>query len=168
MIPSIARTGAAALAVATVAALAPGADAAQGKTLRFWSHQTSFVTRGADGAVVAQGTQPAVGMSFMSTDDDHVGDHATHHKKIGATDHISCTFTHVNLATGMLVALCDGQIALPGGMLLMDHVTVDLSAKTLVFKLTGGTGKYDHLKSGTAKSTAYSSKTADTNLVISL
>jgi hypothetical protein len=163
-----ARPTVAALAVAAMALRPSSAGAAHGKTHRFWSHQTSFVMRNADGTVLTDQREPAAGMSFTSTDDDYAGNHAKHGKQVVATDHISCTFTEVDIAQQKLIAVCDGQIALAGGMVLSDRVTVNLAASPTIFKLTGGTGSYARVKSGTATAITYSTKTGDTDLVIAL
>jgi hypothetical protein len=108
---------------------------------------------------------PAVGDLFISTDNNYLGNHKKHAKAYSATDHLACTLTAVDLQAGHLIGLCDGQIALPGGMILVDRQTIDFSENTTKITITGGTGKYAKAK-GTLTSISYNEKSDNSDLVI--
>jgi hypothetical protein len=94
---------------------------------------------------------PVAGDHFVSTDNDYLGDHKQHSKRVYATDHIICTFLTVDPTSFSFTALCDAQIALPGGMLISDRQTISFGEKT-VFGLTAGTGAFAKVKKGTVTS----------------
>ena len=153
---NITRTASTLTAVAAIAACAAPAHAASHGTLRFFSKQTSERIIDQSGNPISG--DPAVGDIFIGTDDDYVGNHKKHAKKAVGSDHILCTLTELDVANGKLIGVCDGQFALPGGMVLSDHQTVNL-AEDATFEITGGTGKYARVKSGTIVSHSTSNGT---------
>jgi hypothetical protein len=157
---------AAAMLLSAVAAMP--ASAATHKTLHFWSKETSSKSFTAQGAPAPTNAPPAPGDYFITADSDYVGNHKQHAKTATVTDHIICTFLTVDTTNFAFTAICDGQIALPGGMLLADHSTASLSGnQPFVVPLTGGTGKYAKLKSGKVSSVTYNQKSQNTDLTIS-
>jgi hypothetical protein len=149
------------------AAVAAPAGAATHKTLHFWSKETSSKSFDAQGAPVSPNAQPAPGYYFINTDSDYVGNHKHHAKTADVTDHLLCTVLTVDTTNFAITAVCDGQIALPGGMLLADHVHATLSAdQPFVVPLTGGTGKYAKVKSGKVTSVTYSQKSENSDFTI--
>jgi Tol biopolymer transport system component len=136
------------------------------KTYRFWSKTASFKLLGADGQ--PSSGEPQVGSTIIVTDDNYVGDHRHHAKTATATDHLTCTLSTADEAHGQVNALCDGQVALPGGMILVDHAQVNLAADDTVFPVTGGTGVFAKVKSGTLVSKNYDAKGDATDVTIKL
>jgi hypothetical protein len=57
-------------------------------------------------------------------------------KRYSATGHLSCTFTGPN------VALCDGQFAFGGSMLLVQRQTITFTAAWLTVGITRGPGSW--------------------------
>lgn len=144
------------------------ANAATHKTLRFWSKQTSSKMFTAQGAPASDTAPPVPGDYFIDADSDYVGNHKQHAKTVSVTDHLICTFLTVDTTNFAFTALCDGQIALPGGMLLADHVKISISGnQPVVVPLNGGTGKYAKLKSGKVTSVSYNEKSDNSDLTIS-
>jgi len=149
------------------AAIATPASAAPHKTLHFWSKETSSKTFDAQGAPASANATPAPGYYFINTDSDYVGNHKHHAKTANVTDHLLCTVLTVDTTNFAITAICDGQIALPGGMLLADHVKATLSAnQPFVVPLTGGTGKYAKVKSGKVTSVNYSQQTENSDFTV--
>jgi hypothetical protein len=80
---------------------------------------------------------------MVATGHDYVGNHTHHAKTWTASDHIRCVFQTVpSTPTGTATAVCDGQIAIGGSMLLADHVTATMSNASTNVPITGGTGAY--------------------------
>jgi hypothetical protein len=123
-------------------------------TLHFWQKSRPVSPTG----------RPVVGDIFVSTDRDYVGNHRHHAKQWTATDHIRCVFQNLP-STGPATALCDGQIAIGGSMLLAEHVTATISQTSTSVPITGGTGKYRGYH-GTAKSTSVSQTANDFTIVV--
>jgi hypothetical protein len=129
--------------VALIAGLGLTAASASAKTttLHFFQKATSEKFLGSDGKPIAPpsgSNGPAVGDKFVTTDDDYVGNHKHHAAKATASDHLACTFTDTQGH-----AICDGQIAIGGSMLLAEDVTVDLSDASTI-SVNAGTGVYKH------------------------
>jgi hypothetical protein len=138
-----ARARPCALAVATTAAMALStlgaspADASKRVQLRFFSHQaSSSITDPAGNPVTDLSNGFAPGDKIVATDVNYAGNHKHHAKRYSSTDHLVCTFT------GATTAVCDGQFAIGGSMLLVENVTIDFSNPKLSFPITGGTGKF--------------------------
>jgi hypothetical protein len=122
-------------------------------TFHFFEKAVSFKITDAAGNPITPGANftPAVGDVFVSTNLDYVGNHKHHAKKYTATDHVRCVFETAPTATNpMATALCDGQIAIGGSMLLADQVTATLTQTTTAAPINGGIGKYAGYH-GTAK-----------------
>lgn len=144
--------GAVAIAATLVAATAPGASAAT-KTMRLFS-QTQ-VERGYDAAgnpITDPGHEPVAGDAFVGVDRVFRGTSVKHARKPVGSDHVTCTFTSVALPA-TLTALCDAQIALPGGMIFADRATIELSAERSTWPITGGSGRFSGVKGGSVTST---------------
>lgn len=125
-------------------ALALGAPAASAKTvtLHLFSRETSSTFVDAQGHPVPPNTPPAVGDTFDNTGIDYVGNHKHHAAKPDGSDHLRCKLTGVT-GTGP-TALCSGQIAIGGSMLLANDETVTLSDSAPPIPINGGTGIFRH------------------------
>jgi hypothetical protein len=157
-----------ALAAGTLAALvaAAPASATTHQTWHLWSKQTSILAFDASGNPIDEATTaPTAGSIFTVGDVDYLGDHTKHGKQVVSTDHLDCTFTQVDLSAGVLAALCYGEFALPGGMVLFDHQTVDFGKTRTIYKITGGTGRYDGA-TGSLTADSYGGQTNDTDVVL--
>jgi hypothetical protein len=155
------------LLVSAVSALPAGA--ATTTTYHFWSKQTSSKAFSAMGAPVTDpNAVPSPGDYFISTDNAYVGDHTKHANAVYATDHIVCTFVTVDAANNMFTALCDAQLALPGGMVIADHQTLAFTDR-LVVPITGGTGRYAGVKSGSSvTSITYDQKSNNSDVIVKI
>jgi TolB protein len=140
--------------------------ASRTKTYRFWSKTASFKVLGPDGR--PSSAEPTAGSTIIVTDDNYVGDHRHHARTATVTDHLKCTLSTVDEAQGQVNALCDGQVALPGGMVLVDHANVNLADDASTYPVTGGTGKFAKVKSGTLVSKNYDAKGDATDVTIKL
>jgi hypothetical protein len=125
----------AAAVIAALGILAIPATAAKKVQLRFFSQLESAKITDSSGNPV--NGAPKVGDVLRVTDRDFVGNHRKHEKRYSATDHLVCTITALP-ATGV----CDGQFAIGGSMLFVEHTTLDVSGSTLNFPITGGTGRF--------------------------
>jgi hypothetical protein len=150
------------------AAIALPAGAAT-TTYHFWSKQTSSKQFTAMGTPVTDpNAVPAPGDYFISTDNAYMGDHRKHAKTVYATDHIVCTFATVDPASMTFTGLCDAQLALPGGMVVADHQTLAFTDR-LVVPITGGTGRYAGVKSGSsATSITYDPNSNNSDLIVKI
>ncbi len=108
-------------------AVAMPASAASRRTYHFFSKQITSQTFDATGkAITNPNAAPAAGDYFIATDNDYVGNHKKHVKSVYATDHIICTFLTVDTTNFSFTAVSDAQLALPGGMLILDRAAADL------------------------------------------
>ena len=98
-------------AFAAVAAIP--ATASKRITLKYFSKVESASVTDANGNPLAG--EPTVGSHLEVTDRNYLGNHKKHERKYSSTDHLNCTFTGTN------TALCDGQFAIGGSMLLVQH-----------------------------------------------
>jgi hypothetical protein len=157
-----------ATAIGTAVALgivAGPAGAASTKTFHLFSKETSSKLYDASGTLVTDPHgAPSAGGYFVVTDNDYRGTHKKHSKKPIATDHLVCTF--VADATGALQPTCDGQIALPGGLVFFDKVKTDFNAAAITFPIQGGTGKYAKATGGSLVSTFLGEDSSDSDLVV--
>jgi hypothetical protein len=129
----------------TALALALTASPARARTatLHLFSRRTSSTFLTPQGKPLPPNTPPAAGDVTDSTDVDYVGSHQHHAKAPAGSDHLRCTI--ISFAAAGARGVCDGQIAIGGSMLLVNHETVALSdSATLVFQINGGTGIYRH------------------------
>jgi hypothetical protein len=152
------------------ALVAAPAGAASTTTYHFWSKQTSSKNFTAAGAPVTNSNAvPAPGDYFISTDSEYMGDHTKHDSDVYATDHIICTFVTVDTATMTFTGVCDAQLALPGGMLIADRQKLNFATDRVVVPVTGGTGKYAGVKSGSSvTSITYNEKSNNTDLIVKI
>jgi hypothetical protein len=155
------------LLVSAVTALP--ARAATTTTFHFWSKQTSSKQFTAMGTPITDpSTVPSPGDYFISTDNAYVGDHRKHATAVYATDHVVCTFVKVDVASNTFSALCDAQLALPGGMVVADHQTFAFTNR-LVVPITGGTGRYAGVKSGSSvTSITYAQNSNNSDLIVKI
>ncbi|HUO71946.1 MAG TPA: hypothetical protein VMU39_14325 [Solirubrobacteraceae bacterium] len=132
-----------AAALLTLAVIAPAAGA-KTVTLHIFSRQTSSTFLDAQGHPLAPNTPPAVGDTFDNTGVDYAGNHKHHAAKPTGSDHLRCTITGMT-ASGAS-ALCSGQIAIRGSMLLANDDTLTLSNTVSPTPINGGTGIYQHAR----------------------
>lgn len=135
-------TGIAAMTACLVGvAFAAAPASAKTITLHFFEKQTSMSFVGPDGTPLPATAPPATGDRFSFTHDEYVGNHKHHASRPTASTHVECTIT------GPGAALCSGQIALGGSMLLANNfllnLTTDQSSPTTV-KINDGTLNYRH------------------------
>jgi hypothetical protein len=72
---------------------------------------------------------------FSTVDALYVGTHSSHGTRVIGFAHLSCVFTSQDRS------LCNGNIELPGGMLLANHVIV-VGGEITVVEINGGTGEF--------------------------
>lgn len=125
----------------TLAVMVPAASA-KTVTLHIFSRQTSSTFVDAHGHPVPPNTPPAVGDTFDNTGVDYAGNHKHHAVKPNGSDHLRCTITGMTDTAPM--ALCSGQIAIGGSMLLANDETLTLSDNAPPTPINGGTGIYRH------------------------
>ena len=148
-----------AAAVAALAIAAIPATAAKKVQLRYFSQIESASVTDASGNPV--NGPPSVGSVLRVTDRDFAGNHKRHEKRYSVTDHLVCTITALP-ATGT----CDGQFAIGGSMLFVEHATLDVSSDKLTFPITGGTGRFKGMTgTGVSKNVG---KGDDSDVVIKL
>jgi hypothetical protein len=112
-------------------------------SLHLFSRQTSSTFTTPQGKPLPPNTPPAAGDVSDSTDLDYIGTDKHHAKTPIGSDHLRCTI--ISFAATGSTAVCDGQIAIGGSMLLVNHETVALSdTAQLIFQINGGTGTYRH------------------------
>jgi hypothetical protein len=127
----------------TLAVMAPAATA-KTVTLHIFSRQTSSTFVDAQGHPVAPNTPPAAGDTFDNTGVDYAGNHKHHSAKPNGSDHLRCTITGMTDAGP--TALCSGQIAIGGSMLLANDDPVTLSDTAPPTPINAGTGIYRHAR----------------------
>lgn len=128
-------------ALLTLAAMAPTASA-KTVTLHIFSRQTSSTFVDAHGHAVPPNAPPAVGDTFDNTGVDYAGNHKHHTTKPNGSDHLRCTIT--GMTDRGPTALCNGQIAIGGSMLLANDDVLTLSNTAPPTPINGGTGIYRH------------------------
>ncbi|HTP22363.1 MAG TPA: hypothetical protein VMJ65_22325 [Solirubrobacteraceae bacterium] len=132
-----------AAALLTLATMAPAASA-KTVTLHIFSRQTSSTFVDAQGHPVPPNMPPVVGDTFDNTGVDYAGNHKHHAAKPNGSDHLRCTIT--GMTTTGPTALCSGQIAIGGSMLLANDETLTLSDTATPTPINGGTGIYRHAR----------------------
>ena len=132
------------MVAASLLTLAVMAQAAGAKTvtLHIFSRQTSNTFFDVRGHPLPPDTPPAVGDSFDNTGVDYAGSHKHHAAKPDGSDHLRCTIT--GRTESAPTALCNGQIAIRGSMLLANDETVSLADAAPAAPINGGTGIYRH------------------------
>jgi hypothetical protein len=135
--------GPAAAVLLALAALAPAASA-KTATMHLFSRATSATFVTPQGHPLPPNTRPSVGDVNDITGIDYVGNHKHHASHPTGSDHLRCTLT--GLTADGAKAVCDGEIAIGGSMLLVNHESLTLpeSNGPLVFRINGGTGTYRH------------------------
>jgi hypothetical protein len=156
------RAGLLVLAVtALLAALAVAAGSASASTkLHLFEKSTGFAAFDPSGQPFTPTGPPPVGTVFTGTDLVYVGNHKHHAKRYVGSDHIRCTVAHGT------IAMCDGQVAIGGSMLLVENQPLDVAQDGSSFTISGGTGKYAHAK-GTIVSKSFGTSD-DQDMVITL
>jgi hypothetical protein len=129
-------------AAATVLALTAAPAGAATKLKFFEKSESVSLTDSAGRPIADPNAAPAAGDTLEVTNRDFVGNHKHHAKRFTVTDHLRCTFTSAS------EAVCNGQFAIGGSMLLAENATVklDFTTPTVVVPITGGTGVYEHAK----------------------
>ena len=149
-----------ALATGAALALALTAPDAGAKTasLRLFSRETSATFVTPQGRPLPPNTRPTAGDVNDITGIDYTGNHRHHAGRPTGSDHLRCTLIGAS-STGAK-AVCDGQIAIGGSMLLVNHDSLTLpdSNGPLVFRINGGTGIYLHAR-GTISATTVGNNT---------
>ena len=135
--------GVPAAVVLALVVLVPAASA-KTATMHLFSRETSATFVTPQGRPLPPNTQPTVGDVNDITGIDYVGNHKHHARRATASDHLRCTLT--GLTADGAKAVCDGQIAIGGSMLLVNNQSLTLpdSNGPLVFRINGGTGTYRH------------------------
>ena len=125
----------------TLAMLAPAASA-KTATVHLFSRETSATFVTPQGRPLPPNTRPTAGDVNDITGVDYIGNHKHHASMPTASDHLRCTLT--GLTASGAKAVCDGQIAIAGSMLLVNDESLTLpdSNGPLVFRINGGTGTY--------------------------
>jgi hypothetical protein len=120
------------------------ASSATTVSLQLFSRETSATFVTPQGRPLPPNTRPTAGDVNDITGIDYAGNHKHHANETTASDHLRCTIT--NLTAGGAKAICDGQIAISGSMLLVNHESLTLpdSNGPLVFRINGGTNRYLH------------------------
>jgi hypothetical protein len=154
----------AALAVG-VSACGSGASAvSSAQTLHFLETSTTSTWTNALGHPIpggpSQSNPPSPGDQNELTHLDFVGNHTRHAKQWTASDHLLCVISSQGNA------VCQAQLALGGSMVLAKG-TLNGSSSTQTFTVIGGTGTFQGV-SGTIVDAAYSPKSKDTDLTITL
>ena len=109
-------------------ALATGATASAASAKSYKAYEKVIASAGyhADGTPADESAPPVVGDRFVTEDRVYTGTRAHHSKKPVGYDQINCTIVTVPTdpsgAGGS--GRCDGIIALPGGMVYINAVTV--------------------------------------------
>ena len=137
--------GASAVVLLMLAALAPAASA-KTATMHLFSRETSATFVTPQGHPLPPNTRPSVGDVNDITGVDYIGNHKHHANAPTGSDHLRCTLT--GLTTSGAKAVCNGQIAIAGSMLLVNDESLTLpdSNGPLVFRINGGTGTYRHAR----------------------
>jgi hypothetical protein len=137
--------GAPAAVLLALVVLVPAASA-KTATMHLFSRETSATFVTPQGRPLPPDTQPTAGDVNDITGVDYAGNHKHHGRAQTASDHLRCTLT--GLTADGAKAVCDGQIAIAGSMLLVNHESLTLpdSNGPLVFRINGGTGTYLHAR----------------------
>lgn len=136
-------------AVVAVLALAAAPAGAATKFKFFQKPESQSFTDSSGNPITDPNHEPVAGDKLTLTDRDFVGNHKHHARRYTATDHLACTFTTAT------AAVCNGQFAFGGSLLLAENVNVnfDFSKPTVIVPITGGVGAFQHVKGGSVTST---------------
>jgi len=122
----------------------------------------------ADGSrVTDQNEAPKAGDYFVSANTDYAGDHLKHSSTPAGSDHITCVIQSVGEEGG--AAICDGEAAFGGSLIVVDHQPLSLSqgAADNILAITGGTGRYKGVK-GQVESKSISANSDDSDFDITI
>jgi hypothetical protein len=137
-------------AVAVLAASASAASASAVTTLHFYDKQLSSTFSDPSGHPIGNTkTPPPVGSTINITAIGYAGSSKHHATAPTASIHLACVITAAP------TALCFGQIAIGGSMLLANEFTINIAGSDNPFStitLNGGIGKFAHAR-GTVHST---------------
>jgi hypothetical protein len=149
-------------ALCAVAILAASASAAT--TLHFFEKSLSSTFTDPSGHPIGNSnTPPPAGSAINSTSIGYAGNSKHHAKAPTASIHLACVITTAPKA------VCFGQIAIGGSMLLANQFTVNLAGSGNPFstvKLNGGIGKFAHAR-GTVHSTPAGKNTSNITITYS-
>ncbi len=163
----ILAASAAVLGLALAVGVCSGSASASnsGQTLHFFETSTTSTWTNASGQQIpggpSQSNPPSPGDQNELTHLDFVGNHTHHAKHWTASDHVLCVINSQGNA------VCQAQLALDGSMVL-GKGTLNGSSSTQTLTVTGGTGTFPGVVSGTIVDAAYSPKSNDTDLTITL
>lgn len=137
-------------AIAILAAPARAASGSAATTLHFYDKQLSSTFTDPSGHPIGNSnTPPPVGSAINITAIGYPGNSKHHATAPTASIHVACVVTTAPKA------LCFGQVAIGGSMLLANQFTVNLAGSGNPFstiKLNAGIGKFAHAR-GTVHST---------------
>jgi hypothetical protein len=138
-----AQIGASAVAAAALSIFliaAAFAKAPSTLTFHFFSKVETFSITNAAGNPLSANAARRPGDVIQATDLNYVGNHRHHAAHWTSTDHLRCVISAV---TSMgFQAVCDGQVAIGGSMLLADHVVSTFTRNAKSVPLNRGTGVY--------------------------
>lgn len=123
--------------------MAVGASAVAAKTVSVHLFAKRVYSRSSDpnGHPLPPHSGLAVSDRISTAFDDYSGNRLHHLKQVTASTHVMCV---VRSGTTFL---CDETTAIGGSMILGDDVVINLVAKgPTTFKITGGTGTYQHAR----------------------
>lgn len=117
--------------------------------------------------VTDQNEAPRAGDYFVSADTDYAGDHIKHSSTPTGSDHITCVIQSVGGEGG--AAICNGEAAFGGSLIVLDHQPLTLSQGTAdnILAITGGTGRYKGVK-GQVESKSISANSDDSDFDITI
>jgi hypothetical protein len=148
-------------AICAVAILAASASAAT--TLHFYDKQLSSTFTDPSGHPIGNSnTPPPSGSAINVTAIGYAGNSKHHATAPTASIHLACVVTTAPKA------LCFGQVAIGGSMLLANQFTVSLAGSGSPFstiKLNGGIGKFAHAR-GTVHTTPTGQSNSTSNVTI--
>jgi hypothetical protein len=120
-------------------AVAAAPASAKTVTLHFFEKGVSSSFSDANGQPLSPNAAPAPGDRFSFASDEYAGNHKHHAKHPTASSHVDCT------VGASQTAICDGQFALGGSLLLADNFTLNLNSQgSAAVALKGGTGRFKH------------------------
>jgi hypothetical protein len=136
-----------------------------GQTLHFFETSTTSTWTNASGQPIpggpSQSNPPSPGDQNELTHLEFVGNHTHHAKHWTASDHVLCVINSQGNA------VCQAQLALDGSMVL-GKGTLNGSSSTQILTVTGGTGTFQGVVSGSIVDAAYSPKSNDDDVTITL
>ena len=151
-------------AVAIPAASAGAASASATTTLHFYDKQLSSTFTDPSGRPIGNSnTPPPVGSAIDITAIGYAGNSKHHATASTASIHLAC------VVTAAPKAVCFGQVAIGGSMLLANQLTISIAGSDSPFsiiKLNGGTGRFTHAR-GTVHSTPVGKSSSNVTITYS-